>query len=474
VADKYVKSTGSATAPYDTWAKAATTIETAVEAAAAGERVFVDSAHTDTIVADLVIATTAAGVQVISTSDTATEPPATYAAGATITGSATSGVDIDIRGGSWFGFTFIPSNTTLGGGLRLSSVDDKATYLESCTFNAGTISTNFITLGTNSAANVLVETRNCSFVWGHASQDLNVQGPWRDIGSDLGAGAATPSPLMAMAQGPDIELYGSDLSDFTTPFAAGTSPYYARLYGCKLHASFSPPSFTVDASGEIWMYDCASGDEHFRLRHYNYRGNTTSTATGAIPSTDAGTYDGTNAHSLVVIANAAATIGKPYQTPWSSVYHAGTSAITPRLEILRDDSTSAYTDGEVWAEWLYKGTSGSTRYSFVSDRRGVLTAAANQADGAGLGAWANESGTAKSMKLTPTSAITPAEIGSLMVRVCITANLGVNVNLKILDLGRTESNVERIIGGDLVNTNVTTGGGSGGGLKLVGCGGLAG
>jgi hypothetical protein len=470
MADKYTDAPGSNTSPYDTWAKAADTIEIGTEACAANERNFVKNTHTDTITADLTIQTTATGVQIISCSD-AGEPPTTPAAGATIDGTATSGVDININGGWWWGFTFKPSNTSTGGVARFGNVDGKPTALEDCTINLGTISTNAAQVGVNSASNTWIDTRRCSWVWGHASQKLNIAGAWRDVGSDFGAGSATPSTLFTFLQPAHVEIYGADLSDFTSLVAVGTVPYSLKLFGCKIHASFAPPSWTEDGSGEIWMFDCDDGDEHYHLRHYNYRGNTTISTTVKMNTADAAKYDGTNAYSLVV-AGVNGTFGEPYQSPWISVYHSGTSAITPLFQTVRTDSVSEFTDGEVWSEWLAKVTASSTRYTFYSDRRGILAAAANQAGGLSLAQWDGEGGTAETQQLDTGAAITPAEIGPVIGRVCVVGAKTVYVNAKILGLGQTESNVERVGLGGIFNTNVTTGGGGGGFLPLGMTGGM--
>ena len=47
MADLYVAASGSNTAPYDTWAKAATSLVTAVNAMAAGDRLYVENLFQD-------------------------------------------------------------------------------------------------------------------------------------------------------------------------------------------------------------------------------------------------------------------------------------------------------------------------------------------------------------------------------------------------------------------------------------------
>ena len=98
----------------------------------------------------------------------------------------------------------------------------------------------------------------------------------------------------------------------------------------------------------------------------------------------------------------------------------GTSAIQPYLEILRDGSTTAYTDAEVWADFSVQNNTGFTLSSIVNDRAAPLAAGTAQDNGVGLSGWTGESGTAWSGKLVSPS-VTPAEVGDLRARVCVGA-----------------------------------------------------
>jgi hypothetical protein len=474
MADKYVKSTGSNTPPYDTWAKAATTLAAAVTAAAAGERIFVFNTHSESLGADPAY-TPAEGVQIISTSDSTNEPPQTYAAGAAI--STTTTTSLSLLSGFWKGFTFSSASGSSNASTNLVTTDNLSGSFENCDFTLNTTSASArYNLGANSTGgNMRLQTRNCTFTFGATGQNFSMRnGEWLDEGSDLCAGATVPTTLIT-APGSNRTIFnGSDLSAISgTILGAGTGHSTHTYINCTLNASVTPlAALTVDASGEVLMLDCDDGDEHYHLRHYNFRGSTV-ISTSIVPSANAATYDGTNALSFVVAGNANASFGFPYQSPWIDVYHSGTSAITPYFEILRDGSSTAYTNGEVWGEWLAKVTSGSTRTTFSTDRRGVLTAAAAQADGAGLGAWTGENATSKSMKVDTGSAITPAEIGTIRGRVCVAGNLTVYVNPKILGISEESANVDRVLGTSFINTNITQAAGSGGGIRIIGHGGLA-
>jgi hypothetical protein len=192
------------------------------------------------------------------------------------------------------------------------------------------------------------------------------------------------------------------------------------LVNCKLPTSFvmRAADGTHKAQGEVTLYNCASGDTHYHIAHADAMGSTIVETT--IVANDGASPDGgTTRTSWRITTTANATFFTPYISPWFDRYHTGTTAITPFMEILRDGSATAYDNDEVWGEWSYQGTSGSTMSTLISDRMAPLATPAAQDNGVGLSGWAGESGTAWSGKLQATSSITPAEIGYLRGRVVV-------------------------------------------------------
>jgi hypothetical protein len=183
-------------------------------------------------------------------------------------------------------------------------------------------------------------------------------------------------------------------------------------------AWFAAQTPASKASNELIVLNCASGDDHYFFGYYNALGSLVA-ITGKYVSGGA-KYDGTNGVSWQIDTTSVASFGTPFVTPWIDLYHSGTAAITPRLEILRDGSATAYDNDEVWAEFSYQGTTGSTKATIVDDRMAVGgTPAAQTASSLGAGDWTGEGGTAWFGKLNTTSTITPAEIGMLRARVCV-------------------------------------------------------
>jgi len=196
----------------------------------------------------------------------------------------------------------------------------------------------------------------------------------------------------------------------------------AVFVNCKLGSGFigiTGASVNTKADGSLLLLNCSSGDTHYHLGHFDAIGSTV-IETGIYANDGASPDGGTTRTSWKITTTAYATYYQPYISPWIDKYHSGTSAITPYLEILRDGSTTAFQDDEVWGEFSYQGTSGSTQSTIVSDRMTLLGTPANQtASSKTVSDWTGESASAWTGQLAPLAAITPAEVGYLRARVCV-------------------------------------------------------
>lgn len=129
----YVSSAGSNTSPYDTWAKAATKLKTATDMAGTRDKIYVDSAHTESTTGAVTLAV--AGDVQICRASTSAEPP---------TELGTYGVDITYTGSLTFSGSF---------------------YCQGISFNAGAGSStfNFIFGSTNADRQIF---KDCCFYFG--------------------------------------------------------------------------------------------------------------------------------------------------------------------------------------------------------------------------------------------------------------------------------------------------------------------
>lgn len=402
------------------------TLKKAADTAAAGDTIYMSNGASDVIT----VSTTyvfAAGVRVISTSDTSHTPPQTYAAGAGVS-STTFGIDISINGTvSMFGISLATANSgttvlTLNGGTG-----GDYQYYEDCTFNCAGAAGN-TTLGVNwSNYRTELHTRNCSWQFGAAGQYIEVSTKWKSEGDTFCGTGAVPTRLFQYSTKitADAWIVGADLSNVNTTLVAADASYNSaiRLASCKLHASVTPLSGAVRAGTEVSLFDCsydnAGALAGYLFYHENYLGSTTIST--SVYANDGAQYDGTNRCSWVVAGKSNASKERPYESPWIDFYNAKIStSITPYLECVRSGSSTAYKDDEVWGEFMARATGNSPAMALQLDRAGPLTAGANQDASSKTGAdWTGENATSWFGKLVAPAAFTPAEVGIIRARVCV-------------------------------------------------------
>lgn len=318
---------------------------------------------------------------------------------------------------------------SLSDSIALNTDGGVRVYRECTLWCGNTSSTARIRLGTvsNISANAYTRLQGCIFRFANASQGINIGGGSivEMYSCSFHASSTALTNAIGSSDGGLVSLI-ADSCDFTnagsttTIVSAGDTGGLRtmRFSNCKIGSSaswFASQTPANQASSELWVFNCAAGDTHYNFGYYNALGSVVSGT--AIVATGA-KFDGTNAVSWQVTTTSAVSEYMPFITPWIEVYHSGTSAITPSLEICRSGSTTAYKDNEVWGQFGYQGTSGSPLGIIVEDRAAITSAGASQTTGAlGASDWTGESGTSWFGKLNPTSTITPAEIGTLRARV---------------------------------------------------------
>jgi len=416
----------------DSWA----TLKKATDTVTAGDHtIIMDNANADVITANPTTYTIAAGVKIMSSNN-----GAAYATGATVS-SVTAGLDINIAGTCYiFGLSFKPG-TTLGANLALASSDNSVQYFEDCTFQLTSNSTSNIYTGTNSVrGNCIVRTRNCTWLFGTTGSNIALGSTLESIGDSFAPTGSVPTTLFSDGSYANrLDITGANLSTIsgTLCYGFGTMPLQIRISNSLLHASVTPLGSITNLGGtEIFINDCSYMNgatlTGILFYHEDYLGSTT-ISTAIYNSTSGLTIDGTTKVSWVVDGKTTASYSQPYQSPWIEQYNSGVAPVTPRLEVIRDGSTTAYTDEQVWAEFAFRGTPDSPKLTLnVSDRRGPLSSAANQGTSAlTTSDWVGDT-TAWFGKLEPSGTITPAEVGYMRARVCVAGDYTVHVDPQIL------------------------------------------
>jgi len=426
VATYFVASGGSNTSPYDTWAKASTSLATALAAATTdGDVVVIQYDAVPSGDAEMSADTTytvAGDIFLISASNDGGSSYTPTAMGTSNwIGNSTTNRSIAWSGADniWhaYGLTLRTAGSTVDS-IYAGASSGNSTW-ENCYFWNG-----------NTAASSRIRFvgvscyRDCTFQFGHTSQGFEANTDVTTIiGGSISSSGSTPSVLFPANALQHVTCVGVDLSLITGTLVPNTAfPSKLLFDRCKLGSGVVPLAAQTSnptlVSPEVWISDCNSGDTHNTFGYYNAMGQVTS---------DTGIYytSGAAGQSWKIVTTSLASPRQPFITPWIDLYHTGISAITPYLEILRDGSTTAYKDHEVWAEFSAKVTSGSTLATSASDAATLanrMTAGgSDQAAGAGTGSWTGEGGTAWSGKCDSGSAFTPAEVGYIRGRIAVAA-----------------------------------------------------
>lgn len=406
------------------WTNAFTTFAAAVAAATVdGDIIYVASTSAEVLAVDTTY-TFAANVRVISADKTSGTPPTTLQtqeAGGGYVGNTSTNRSITLAGAYKIFIRGMEFAVTGGDVFRTAGTDGQHTELEDCHVRLGLGAK--IELGTTgSDSNRFTRMRGGTITFGATTVGISPFGAGEFEAITLAGTAPDTLVLAGNRSGNLLRFEGCDLSLITGTLVAPNTiePSQVVFANCKLGSGVTALSSTGNNTlgfARVWLYDCAAGDEHYHLQYHDAFGSLT-VDTG-IYANDGAAYDGTNKCSWKIVTSALCSYYYPFTTPWFDVYHSGTAAKTPSIEILRDGSATAYQDDEVWGEWAYKATAGSTMTTMINDRKALLSAAANQAAGVGTSGWTGENASAWSGKLAPGSTITPAEIGHIRGRVCV-------------------------------------------------------
>lgn len=420
----YVWDGGSNGAGTD-WTSAKTTLAGAIAlASASGDSIKVAHTHTgDNALAVDTTWTALNNISVVSVDKTNSDAPTAMGTAAML-GSSSAAVALTFNGGYRVllsGLTFRNAGST-NRALVFATSDGSAFDLKDCYIWQGTTSGSAaMTFGPASAINSVTRLKNCTLRFGATGQTILTMGVVEFEGCNVSSAGSAPTTLIGdPPRGALATFLGCDLSHCGTGTLVGNQASYANVFKfiqCKLGTNYvaraTPSSPANAANGQTWIMDCASGDTHGLFGFYNGQGALTS---------DTGVYvtAGAAQQSWKIVTTSGNGPERPFYTPWISLYNTATASITPYLDILRDDSTTAYKDTEVWAEFAAKTAGASPINTIYSDAGALLSAGTNQASSSlGAGDWTGESGTNWYGKCDSGAAFTPAENGEILGRIFV-------------------------------------------------------
>jgi hypothetical protein len=438
MATYYVNSGAEGNDDGASWTNAFPTFGAAVTAATtANDVIKVHKAHSEELSADITYTFTA-NVRVFCVDKDNSDALSTGA----LIGAQTANCSITVTGAInlyIYGLTLSPGTTNFNDHIMVRPADGGHLELENCYFKLSTAtSANRVYLGiSNSAAgNSYVRLKSCSFDFGATSQGIVLENGLVEMSGCVVLSGSVPATLFvnnaANNTGACLRATGCDFGLATGAIVgdnATKGTAYFEFSNCKFGSGatlYATPTSVLNKGQTTALFlNCDAGDNRYLLYHADPLGETScvydktdSPPNAGVYCNDGAQYDGTYRCSWKITTSAYCSYYMPYVTPWIDVYHDGTSAITPSLETLRSGSTTKFKNDEVWAEWSYQDTSGSSLGTIVSNRMAPLGSNADL-DASSLDAsdWTGEDATNNAFMKLISSSITPSDAGHLRARV---------------------------------------------------------
>ena len=426
MATYFVSNAGSNTAPYDTEAKAATSLSTiAAIPWTNADTVKISSTHTESTGGAITYTMpTAPGLKILSVAFDGSGTGG-LAVGASVTNS-TNATAINFASGYAYIYGVIfnaATGTSASNIIHLNSTANVATGLEfiSCTFRfAGSSTSSRLVMGNaGTIKDPYIKLINCT----HSSSAAGA----RSISIRNGiilldnfsyvADSGTFTRMFALSAIHQIELVISN-TGFTQ---AATSMF--QIAGCDSFCVIRCINCTIPSgaaviedawdgpgAGYLELIDCAEGDAHYKYYKNSWHGTIEMSN-----SVYANGTDGVEGISLKMDSSASASYLCPLEAPLISYFNKALVPTTITVECVNDGTT--FKDNELWQETSAKITSGYTKGTWdVSSKAGVLDSASDQPESSATWTGVGGFGAAVKQKLV-SGEFTPAEVGSIIVAV---------------------------------------------------------
>ncbi len=355
---------------------------------AAGDEVWMGSTHAESYTTPPTIALpqfSTSPVATIGASNSAA-PPTALSTSPTLTftgtGTLVFGGNFIVYNNYTYGMNFIAASGTSAGSFQFSGLGNGTMVWEACNFSLSNTSASSEIILANPYGPLQLQFYNCTFWFGSTSQNINVQSSSPTQVLFSGGGMATtgtvavPTTLFVLngsSSGGVIVVRDMDLSAVTGTLVSynGNNAGSITFENCKLGAGVTPMSGTIDNGGFfIKLHNCDSGSTNYR---YHYRNATATVTSDTTHVRTGGASDGTTALAWQVATTSKASYYVPFVTEeiaqWSSLT-SGTHTATICLA-----SNSTLTNGQVWAELEFPGTSGFP-LGVATSSRAVFTATA--------------------------------------------------------------------------------------------------
>jgi len=405
------------------WANAKATFGAAVTLAAAGERIYVDDDHQETLTADTLYAfagTEGSPVEVIVVLTNTTTAVADYNDGIQWIEGDTGDDEIEFSGYSYFwGIYFEVGDMA----TNFVSVDSSVIF-EKSKIKLDEVVGDYLGLyGDNAQLNLI----DSDVEFGHISNYFRLTGTatliW--IGGTL---TGDQNNLFYIYDdGGVVRATGIDISSMDAGnifyVAEGSERILGYLKGIKLHAN-NPTLITAGVSpekgSEVLMDIADNGNTIYKFRReyqYGYaQDETTKVITGKA------LYDGVNEFTTKMVSRAAPTAS--YFDPWryhlTTLREAGFAANrTYTVHIAQDDAAvqpPELDNDEVWIEVIYPDDA-NAKYNIDTDKKATPTTAAAAQTASGEG-WEGLAATTRLQELAVTINAADGKNGPVEIWIC--------------------------------------------------------
>lgn len=418
MANFFYDSTGSATAPYDTWAKAATSLVTVAAAMAAGDTLFVGDDSNESVAGAIaaVFPGTTVSPNFIYCADHTKALPAsadlkTGAAGA---GSVTTtGNNAITLSGSFYcyGVFFSSGNGANTVAITLANASGNSQSFDNCVIKIGGTSGGAITLSRGCYFN------NCTLTISSAASTMNANGRTFVRGGSLtGTG---PNSFLSAAGGMEVLFEGVDLSNIastkTLVLSSTTSAQSVIFKDCKLASGvvvLGAQTGLLNGTS-IKAIRCDSGATNYRTEVHGAQGPMTTETT--IVRTG-GATDGTTTISYKAASNADCRWTFPLEFIPITFWNTSTSAITTLTIYGTTTGGGVPNDDDIWVEVEYLGSSATPVGSKISSSKASnLAASAATNNSSDASTWGG-SGAGNGFKIVCPS-FTPGMVGPVTIYV---------------------------------------------------------
>jgi hypothetical protein len=396
----YVDDGGSATAPYDTWAKAATSLSALDDAVtfASGDIVYVGHDHvcqfTHSGSRTITGPTSGLPTQIISATQ-GSDPVAYQKATADQVDTSEGAYSITFDGS----FALVGIQVKSGDNINFGADNDEINIARHCVFKPA--SNRAVGLPASGGARCVLHDCEVSCIAdtsGAKTSAIVTGGGGADIRNLTISNAQYRSgAIFGSLRGTEVSGVDATACTYATGVyivAAGTNAETrAAISNVKTASTWGAATGTFEPGANVLIVNAGTADAPEYLYHITGQGQLKS-STSVWRTNGAGVEDITNVSWQLQSTVATCSELNPYRSPWIYGRLSSTGSKTFSVAVASDSGGTgtggAFTDAEMWLEVEYLGTANSPLCTMASDTRASVTATAADQPTDGTSSWTGD------------------------------------------------------------------------------------